>query len=202
MFTGLIETVGRIGAIKSKAGSKFLTIIADFAKELRIGDSVAIDGCCLTVIEKSDRSFTVEATAPTLKNTTLKYLKIDDLVNLERSLSLTERMGGHFVLGHIDEVGQIKTIRPTAGAGRLCTIEVSPKNASLLVKNGSIAVAGISLTINAVNNNSFVVNIISHTLLHTTWHRKRSGDYVNIEYDILGKLVQNYLKKYISGSKE
>jgi riboflavin synthase len=193
MFTGLIETVGRIENIKSRAGNKIFTINADFNSAMKIGESVAIDGCCLTVIEKTDKSFKTEVTAETLKISTLHYRQPGDDVNLERALLPSDRLGGHFVSGHIDEVARIKIIKSVNGA-KLFQIEVARKNLDYLVEKGSIAVDGISLTINEVKNNLFTVNIIPHTLDNTTWQYKRPGDYVNIEYDMLGKFVRAYLE--------
>ena len=192
MFTGLIEEIGRVENIRTKAGNKIFTISGSFASEGKIGESVAIDGCCLTVIAKTVKSFETEATAETLKTTTLHYRKPGDYVNLERALLPTDRLGGHFVSGHVDEVGRIRTIKPVSGA-KLFQIEVSRENLDYLVEKGSIAVDGISLTINSVKHNLFTVNIIPHTIENTTWKYKRPGDYVNIEFDMLGKFVRAYL---------
>ena len=192
MFTGLIETVGRIENIKAKAGNRIFVISCGFASELKIGESVAVDGCCLTVTAKTEKSFETEATAETLKTTTLQYEKSGDFVNLERALLPQDRFGGHFVLGHIDEQARIKAIKPISGA-KLFQIEVSKKNRDYLVEKGSIAVDGISLTIHSVKHNLFTVNIIPHTYENTTWKYKRPGDYVNVEYDMLGKFVRVYL---------
>ncbi len=193
MFTGLIESVGRIKNIKSKTGNKIFVVSSSLTPELKIGKSVAVDGCCLTVIEKTEKSFETEATTETLKTTTLKYRKISDYVNLERALLPSDRFGGHFVSGHVDEVGCIKIVKPVSGA-KLFQIEVSKQNQIYLMEKGSIAVDGLSLTINSVKNNLFSVNIIPHTLENTTWKFKRPGDYVNIEYDMLGKFVKAYLE--------
>jgi riboflavin synthase len=193
MFTGLIETVGRIENVRAKTGNKIFAISASFVHELKIGESVAIDGCCLTVVAKDIRNFEAEATAETIKTTTLQYHKPGDYVNLERALLPSDRFGGHFVSGHIDEVARIKTIRPISGA-KLFQIEVANKNLEYLVERGSIAVDGISLTIHSVNYNIFTVNIIPHTLENTTWKHKRPGDYVNIEFDMLGKFVRACLE--------
>ncbi len=194
MFTGLIESIGRVENIKSKTGNKVFVISCDFAPELKIGESVAVDGCCLTVTGKTEKSFETEATAETLKTTTLKYHKISDYVNLERALLPSDRFGGHFISGHIDEMARIKTIKPVSGA-KLFQIEGSKQNKIYLIEKGSIAVDGISLTINSAKNNLFTVNIIPYTLENTTWKYKRPGDYVNIEYDMLGKFIKAYLEK-------
>ena len=193
MFTGLIETVGRVENIKSRAGNKIFTINASFASTMKIGESVALDGCCLTVIAKNEKSFVTEATAATLKTTTLQYQKSGDYVNLERAMLPSDRLGGHFVSGHIDEIARIKTIKPVGGT-KLFQIEVSKNNLRYLVDKGSIAVDGISLTIQSLKHNLFTVNIIPHTLENTTWQYKRPGDLVNIEYDMLVKMVRAYLE--------
>ncbi len=194
MFTGIIETVGKIDNIKSSAGNKRFIVSAKFAAALKIGESVAIDGCCLTVIAKTAKSFETEVTVETLKSTTLKYHQIGNYVNLERALILSDRLSGHLVLGHIDEIARIKVIKSATTGSKLFQVEVSAKNQNYLVEKGSIALDGISLTINSVKNNLFTVNIIPHTLTNTTWWTKRPGDYVNVEYDIIGKFVQAYLE--------
>lgn len=193
MFTGLIASVGRIENIKSKTGNKVFVISCPFAMELKIGESVAVDGCCLTITGKTEKSFETEATAETLKTTTLRYRKISDYVNLERALLASDRFGGHFVSGHIDEKARIKIIKSVSGA-KLFQIEVSKQNQIYLLEKGSIAVDGISLTINSVKNNLFTVNIIPYTLENTTWKFKRQGNYVNVEFDMLVKFVKTYLE--------
>lgn len=194
MFTGLIESIGRIENIKSKTGNKVFVVSGSFASELKIGESVAVDGCCLTITGKTEKSFETEATAETLETTTLKYLKISDYVNLERALLASGRFGGHFVSGHVDEVARIKIIKSANWRTKLFQIEVSKRKQIYLVEKGSIAVDGISLTINSVKNNLFTVNIIPHTLENTTWKFKRQGDYINVEFDMLGKFIKTYLE--------
>lgn len=194
MFTGLIESIGRIENIKSKTGNKVFVVNGSFASELKIGESVAVDGCCLTITGKTEKSFETEATAETLETTTLKYLKISDYVNLERALLASGRFGGHFVSGHVDEVARIKIIKSANWRTKLFQIEVSKRKQIYLVEKGSIAVDGISLTINSVKNNLFTVNIIPHTLENTTWKFKRQGDYINVEFDMLGKFIKTYLE--------
>jgi riboflavin synthase len=194
MFTGLIESVGRIENIKSKTGNKVFVVSSSFAPELKIGESVAVDGCCLTITGKTEKSFETEATAETLKTTTLKYRKILDYVNLERALLPSDRFGGHFVSGHVDEKARIKIIKSANWRTKLFQIEVSKQNQIYLVEKGSIAVDGISLTINSIKNNLFTVNIIPHTLENTTWKYKRPGNYVNVEFDMLGKFIKTYLE--------
>jgi riboflavin synthase len=193
MFTGLIETVGRIQRAVRRQGNRVFTIQARFAAELKLGESVAVNGCCLTVTRTDKQGFDVEAVATTLAATTLGRLKTGDAVNLERALRAGDRLGGHFVQGHIDEVGKVRRIEQHSGHWTLA-VETDRRNAHLLVEKGSVCVDGISLTVASARHGEFAVNIIPHTWENTNLKRRRAGETVNIEYDLLVKAVQQGLE--------
>ena len=189
MFTGLVETVGRVERTIGRQGNRVFTIQTDFAAELKLGDSVAVNGCCLTVTKALKQSFEVEAVASTLEATTLGRLKTGDVVNLERALRAGDRLGGHFVQGHVDEVGKVRRIERHAGYWTL-GVETDRHNSRLLVEKGSVCVDGVSLTIASMRPGEFAVNIIPHTWENTNLKQLRPGDMVNVEYDIVVKAVQ------------
>ncbi len=189
MFTGLVETVGVVRQVRSRANNRLLTIETDFAPELQIGESVTVQGCCLTVTDVSKRRFEVEVTKKTLTATTLGMLSPEMLVNLERALKMGDRIGGHMVLGHIDEVGRIKRLIKRSGETEVI-IGIDPKNARLVVPKGSVAIDGVSLTVQKVGSAEFSVNLIPFTGERTTLKTWRTGIPVNIEYDIIVKSAQ------------
>lgn len=189
MFTGLIETVGRVERALSRQGNRVFTIEAEFAGELKLGESVAVNGCCLTVTRAGAQSFEVEAVAPTLDATTLGRLKTGDKVNLERALRAGDRMGGHFVQGHVDEVGKVRRIEQHPRHWTLA-VETDRRTSRPLVDKGSVCVDGISLTAASLRPGEFAVNVIPHTWENTNLKQRRPGDKVNIEYDLLVKAVQ------------
>jgi len=189
MFTGLIEVVGRVERATSRQANRVFTIQAGFAAELKLGESVAVNGCCLTVTKTDKKSFDVEAVGATLAATTLGRLKTGDAVNLERALAAGDRMGGHFVQGHVDEVGRARRIEQHAGYWTLA-VETDRRNSRLLVEKGSVCVNGTSLTLASVRPGEFAVNIIPHTWENTNLKQLRPGDRVNVEYDIVVKAVQ------------
>ncbi len=190
MFTGLIETVGRLERAVGRQGNRLFTIKAGFAAELKLGESVAVSGCCLTVTRADKNSFDVEAVAATLEATTLGGAKIGDKVNLERALRAGDRMGGHFVQGHVDEVGRVRRIEQHSGHWTLA-IETDRRPLRPLVEKGSVCVDGISLTVASVRPGEFAVNIIPHTWENTNLKQRRTGEPVNVEYDLLVKAVQS-----------
>ncbi len=189
MFTGLVEAVGKVCRIESRGQNRIFLIEADFSSELKPGESVAVQGCCLTVVNVLDRVFQVEAVSATLKATTLSDLRVGALVNLERALQVGERLGGHIVLGHIDEVGIIRRIGRRGGEV-VMVIGVSKKNTIWLVDKGSVAIDGVSLTVAKTGWGEFSVNLIPYTLKKTNLGTRKSGERVNIEYDILVKAAQ------------
>ncbi len=186
MFTGLVETVGVVRQVRTRANNRLLTIEADFTSELQIGESVAIQGCCLTVIDLSKDRFEVEVTQKTLSATTLGMLVPGMPVNLERALKMGDRIGGHMVLGHIDEVGKVRRLIKRSGETEVI-IGINRKNACLVVPRGSVAVDGVSLTVQRVGSAEFSVNLIPFTEEMTTLKTWRTGTPVNIEYDIIIK---------------
>jgi riboflavin synthase len=190
MFTGLIETIGRVERALGRQGNRVFTIQSGFAGELKLGESVAVNGCCLTVTRADKKSFDVEAVATTLQATTLGHLKTGAAVNLERALRAGDRMGGHFVQGHVDEVGKIRRIEQHSGHWTLA-IETDRRGPRPLVEKGSVCLDGISLTVASLRPGEFVVNIIPHTWENTNLKQRRPGDKVNIEYDLLVKAVRS-----------
>jgi riboflavin synthase len=190
MFTGLVETVGRIERATGRQGNRVFTVQAGFASELKLGESVAVNGCCLTVTKAEKQSFDVEAVATTLAGTSLGRLATGDAVNLERALRAGDRLGGHFVQGHVDEVGKVRRIEQHSGHWVLA-VETDRRNSRLLVEKGSVCVDGISLTVASVRPGEFAVNIIPHTWASTSLKQCRTGEPVNVEYDLVVKAVQN-----------
>lgn len=193
MFTGIIEEMGIVKSIKSKV----ITIEANkIFDDLKLGDSVAVNGTCLTVSsfegKTSPKIFNADITSETLSRTNLGNLKSGFKVNLERALTLNGRLGGHIVSGHIDGVGIIKNISKNAEDIEL-TIEVSPNLMKYIIEKGSVAIDGISLTVAKVHKNYFSIAIIPHTLKETILYYKKAGDKVNIENDIIGKYVEKLL---------
>jgi len=193
MFTGIIEKKGTVTRIERKGMDFRLDVAAaDILSDVMIGDSIAVNGVCLTVTTVSASAFSADVSAETISRTTLSLLARGSVVNLERALTPTSRLGGHFVLGHIDCVGQIVRKAVTAQSIQL-DIDVEKEYGRYLVEKGSIAVDGVSLTINACDGVRFSVNIIPHTAAATTLDTKGAGDRVNIETDILGKYVERYM---------
>ncbi len=197
MFTGLIEGTGTIKALQPVSKGFSIQIESNFyLEDIKVGDSIAVDGVCLTVVSFTSKEFRADLSPETISRTTFKFRKPGDLVNLERALKMGDPLGGHLVTGHIDGVGQIKKITPL---GNFFSLEIQvPKDLSpFLVPKGSIAIDGISLTINEVKEEVVTLMIIPHTYKVTTLHTKKVGDYVNIEIDIIAKMVYNFVKPYL-----
>lgn len=205
MFTGLVEGCGRVNGIEPDGAAVCLRI--EFPEQMlsestgnspanngqtTIGDSVAINGCCLTVVEIDGATFVFEAGEETLSKTNLGNLQIGDLVNLERALPANGRLGGHFVQGHIDAVGQICEIQQD-GEWLFIRFQLPKELTSQIVTKGSITVDGISLTVTDVDETTFRIALIPHTLNMTTFGKRSVGDSVNIETDLIGKYVQKLL---------
>lgn len=194
MFTGLIEEVGVVHRVRREGGAAKLAIGGqDTTIELAIGDSIAVDGTCLTVTAVEQHLFEVDLSEETLARTTLGELHAADPVNLERPCRPTDRLGGHFVTGHVDAVGTIIELRETGGMWWL-SVSYPRILRPLLVEKGSVAVDGISLTIASLTDATFEVAIIPHTYRHTTLGTKQAGRRVNLETDLLGKYVIRYLE--------
>jgi riboflavin synthase len=193
MFTGIVEATGKVlGLTVSGAAGRLRVELGAVAEGVRMGDSVSVDGACLTVSRIGGTAAEFDVSAETLRVTTLGRLKTGDEVNLERSLRVGDRLGGHFVLGHVDAEGRIDRLETTPGQVTL-TVSAARDVVACLVPKGSIAVDGISLTIAALEPERFSVAVIPHTLDHTALRRKSAGDRVNLELDVLGKYVARFL---------
>jgi riboflavin synthase len=198
MFTGLIESLGTVQRTEEEGPGRRLVVSAPSLRpEMAIGDSLAINGACLTVVELSSDSLHFQLGPETLLKTNLGELKRGDVVNLERPLAVTARLGGHFVQGHVDGKGRIAD-RIRQGEWELIWFSCPPKLTAEMVSKGSVAVDGISLTLVEVVADRFSVALIPHTLSHTTLGHKAPGDSVNIETDLLAKYVHKYLAQQSS----
>ena len=196
MFTGLIEEVGSVVAVRASDGGTQLQISAPrIAKEIRSGDSLAVNGCCLTLSSLHNDLLTFDLLEETIGRTNLKVLRPDTPVNLERALSADERFGGHFIQGHVDCTSPILAFEERAGDHRL-EVQLPAEFAHYVVTKGSITVNGISLTVADVLPKSFVVWIIPHTKRHTNLDRAKAGDLMNLEFDILAKYVEKMLSRH------
>jgi riboflavin synthase len=195
MFTGLIEDVGTIGDLRLQQKSAVLTVKTKLpVRSMARGASVAVNGACLTVVKKGLRSFTVDVSPETLQRTSLETLTVGSMVNLERPMRLADRLGGHLVTGHVDGVGAVAAIEKQ-GEFTIITFEVPAPLGALLVPKGSVAVDGISLTVNVCRKQRFSVAIIPFTLRHTNLRARRVGDKVNVETDLIGKYVQSFMRQ-------
>ncbi|OLN33615.1 riboflavin synthase [Desulfosporosinus metallidurans] len=193
MFTGIVEELGIVRTLRLLPESGQLTLEGrKVLDETQIGDSIAINGVCLTVIRKSEREFTVDVMAETLAKTNLAELKGGSRVNLERALQLQTRLGGHLVSGHVDGVGYIRQITPW-GIAQVYEIGAPPALLSSMLPKGSIAIDGISLTIIDVEADYFTVSLIPHTFKETTLGLKGIGASVNLETDLIGKYVARFM---------
>jgi len=195
MFSGIVEEIGAITVLKKALDGVKLTVLASTVMgDLKIGDSVSVNGICLTVVSKTERDFSVEVSPETLSVTTLESYSVGMPVNLERAMKLNERIGGHLVAGHVDGVGVIRSRQQDANA-ILLAIEAPPNILRYCVVKGSITVDGISLTINELNEKGFSVAIIPHTAKVTTLGLKQVNDSVNLESDLIGKYVERLLQE-------
>lgn len=194
MFTGLIEEKG-ILIDKTPTGDGFqFTIEAEkIMSDLEIGSSIAVNGCCLTVVKIKDNTFSVDTIEETLNKTNLGVLKQEMKVNLERPLAAEARLGGHFVLGHIDTVGKVEEIKVLSNSHWL-TISFPDKFKQYLIYVGSVAIDGVSMTVAELKENTFSVGIIPHTWKETIFADKKVGDTVNLEFDVLGKYVERIME--------
>jgi riboflavin synthase len=193
MFTGLIEEVGSVLSTRATEPGAQLEIVAPLiAETIHIGDSMAVNGCCLTLSAHRADQLTFDLLGETLARTNLKMLKRDSSVNLERALRADGRLGGHFVQGHVDCTSRVISFEQIGGDHRLA-VELPAEFGRYVVSKGSIAIDGISLTIAEVSPMSFAVWIIPHTKCHTNLHRAEAGDVVNLEFDILAKYVERMI---------
>lgn len=193
MFTGIVEDVGTIESMSPLRGGKAITVAMNLPDEgTAPGDSVSVSGVCLTVTKRDPGRFTADVSQETLSKSTLGTLRAGTRVNLERALSLSGRLGGHIVYGHVDGVGTIREIRPL-GEARVFHLQADPSIMKFVVYKGAIAVDGVSLTVSAVQRDGFELALIPTTLERTTLESARTGVRVNLETDIIGKYVFRYL---------
>ena len=201
MFTGIIEEIGTIAEVQPISNGVTVKIKASTVLEdTKIGDSIAVSGPCLTVRDLVKDTFVADISEETCRRTTLRDCKVGTLVNLERSLRLGDRIGGHLVLGHVDEVATISRWKDE-GASSHMQVTVSPKVKPYIAYKGSIAVDGVSLTIANVNGNTFEVVLIPHTLDVTTLGENRIGDNVNIEVDVMARYIETLMQNQMPPSK-
>jgi len=195
MFTGIIEEMGVVKAVeRTLAGARLSVLASTVMDDLGIGDSISVNGACLTVVSRDEREFTVDVSTETLSVTSLGRVSAGAPVNLERAMKIHQRIGGHLVSGHVDEVGAVRSRRQD-GNTLTITIEASKDVLRYCVPKGSITVDGISLTINELTDRSFGVAIIPHTAKVTTLGLKQIGDTVNLEADLIGKYVERLLQE-------
>jgi riboflavin synthase len=194
MFTGIIDHVGTITALTHKENAIRATIHCEFAT-LTEGESIAVDGICLTVIEPQTKSFSCDISPETLQLTTASAFTIGRIVNLERALCMGDRLGGHWVTGHVDQRGRLSLIKPQKEFTELQISEFLPETRAFLLKKGCITVNGVSLTLNEIAENSFSVMLIPHTLQRTNLQYLRVNDTVNLEFDWMAKIIFNQLKQ-------
>jgi riboflavin synthase len=188
MFTGIIETLGEIKAIEKEGGNVHLTITSAITNELKIDQSVAHNGVCLTVTSIINNEYSVTAIQETIEKTNLSDWKIGAAVNLERAMKLGDRLDGHIVQGHVDQIGICKAIKEANGSWYY-TFEYDPNLNNLTIEKGSITVNGVSLTVVNSMKNEFSVAIIPYTYEHTNFHIFEVGTKVNLEFDVIGKYV-------------
>ena len=200
MFTGIVESTGKVISLEKKGSNLKIEIESSIAKPLKIGQSVAHNGVCLTVESKDKKKYTVTAVRETLTKTNLGSLKKESTVNLERSLKIGDRLDGHFVQGHVDCTAEVIAITKEKGSWIFKFQVPSPKSQvpSLVAVKGSICINGVSLTVVETEGSKFSVAIIPHTFKHTNFSTMKKGDAVNIEFDILGKHINRILSKHLS----
>lgn len=194
MFTGLIEEKGKlISKLQTGEGYQLTVSAKKVMEDLKIGSSISVNGCCLTVVKLRNDSFSVDTIEETLIKTNLGSLKIGDSVNLERPLKADARLGGHFVLGHIDTTGKVESIKELSNS-HLITISFPLQFKQYLIFVGSVAIDGVSMTVAQLEENKFTVGVIPHTWDETIFSQKKIGDSVNLEFDVLGKYVERIMQ--------
>ena len=198
MFTGIISAIGKITAIEPKGGDCRFTINTDklSLSDTQVGDSIAVNGVCLTAVELGKQHFCADVSNETLSRSTLKHAVVGTPVNLELALTPSTRLGGHIVSGHVDGIGELIELKPDARSWRL-SFKAPDELAKYIAVKGSICINGISLTVNTVNGAVFSVNIVPHTLKETTLAHIKVGDNVNLEVDLLAR----YLERLLLGDK-
>ena len=194
MFTGIIETLGRVENLETEGGNLHITLASSFSAALKIDQSVSHNGVCLTVVALDGEQYTVTAIAETLQKTNLGKLQQGNLVNLERAMILGSRLDGHIVLGHVDGTGICTDIEKKDGSW-IFTFEYDPNLGLVTIEKGSITVDGVSLTVINSGDHNFSVAIIPYTFEHTCFKTYKVGSQVNLEFDVIGKYVARLMKK-------
>ena len=194
MFTGIIETLGKVTDLRQEQGNLHITVASNIAQELKIDQSVAHNGVCLTVIALADGTHTVTAIEETLNKTSIGHLKVGEPVNLERCMQMNARLDGHIVQGHVDQTATCTKFTELDGSWEY-TFEYDASVGNVTVEKGSICVNGISLTVVNSGPNYFSVAIIPYTFEHTNLHNVREGSVVNLEFDIIGKYVARLMNR-------
>lgn len=189
MFTGIIEQLGVVSNLEKEGGNLHITVNSPLASELKIDQSLAHNGVCLTVVSKTDSSYVVTAIDETLQKSNIGRLKINDLINLERAMKIGDRLDGHIVQGHVDQTAVCTKVEDLNGSWKYTfTYDATPKN--ITIEKGSITVNGVSLTVVDSGVNSFSVAIIPYTFEHTNFKTFKEGTVVNLEFDMIGKYIQ------------
>ena len=194
MFTGIIEKIGEIINLKKDKENLHITVKSNISSELKIDQSLSHDGICLTVVKLGSNTHTITAIKETIDKSNIGQLKINDEVNLERAMQLNARLDGHIVQGHVDQVGKCTNIKEAEGSW-VFTFEYDDKLNNLTIEKGSITVNGVSLTVVDSKRNSFSVAIIPFTYENTNFHKIKINDYVNLEFDVIGKYVAKLFAK-------
>jgi len=194
MFSGIIETLGEVVDLKKEQTNLHITVKSTLTNELKIDQSIAHNGVCLTVVNIKNDTYTVTAIDETLKKTNLNTLKIGDKINLERCLRVGDRLDGHIVQGHVDQIAVCKSVEEQNGSW-VFTFEYDEAVGNITVEKGSICVNGVSLTVVNSQSNSFSVCIIPYTFEHTNFHAIKKGTIVNLEFDILGKYISKLARQ-------
>ena len=194
MFTGIIEEIGKIVRIEREQANLHLYVKSSFTNELKIDQSVAHNGVCLTVVAIDGDVYQVTAIAETLAKTHLGSLQVGDAVNLERGMLLNTRLDGHIVQGHIDQTGTCSAIQEEAGSTRF-TFQYNPSTGNVVIEKGSITVNGVSLTVVDATRDSFSVAVIPYTLAHTNLQHLQIGSIVNLEFDVIGKYISRLMQR-------
>lgn len=199
MFSGIVEEAAKIVAVEKDKSNLHLTLECSFVDELKIDQSIAHNGVCLTVVSKTDKTYTVTAIQETLDKSNLKYAKVGDKINLERSMIMNGRLDGHIVQGHVDQTAECVEVKEADGSWFFTfRYEVDPKLANqgyITVEKGSVCINGVSLTVVNSLDNQFSVAIIPYTYEFTNFHQIKKGTIVNIEFDIIGKYISKMMPK-------
>jgi riboflavin synthase len=194
MFTGIIESVGKVSGIEKHKGNLNFEILTDLAGQLKVDQSVSHNGACLTVVQVKVESYIVTVVGETLRKTNFSEVRMGDYINLERSMLINSRLDGHIVLGHVDQVGICKEIREDKGSW-IFRFEYSPDDGNITIEKGSVCVNGVSLTVVDSEKTEFSVAIIPYTFENTTFKYLKAGDKVNLEFDIIGKYIKRIISK-------